>query len=66
MSVSGREDLANVSSGEEASLMSMKPSLCPGVVRRPSRLSRSDRDTLLDVREWSGGPPRCTGVVGRP
>ena len=29
-------------------------------------MSGSGRETLLDVREWSGGPPECPGVVGRP
>ena len=24
------------------------------------------RAALLDVREWSGGPSGCLGVVGRP
>ena len=38
---------------------------CPGVVRRPSRMSGSGRDTLSDVRERLGGPPRCSAVVGR-
>ena len=26
----------------------------------------SGRETLQDVRELSGGPPECPGVVGRP
>ena len=26
---------------------------------------RSGLETLLDVREWSGDPPDCPGVVGR-
>ena len=26
----------------------------------------SGREALPDVWEWSGGPPRCSGVVGRP
>ena len=29
-------------------------------------MSRSGWETLADVREWSGGPPRCPGVVGWP
>ena len=29
-------------------------------------MSESGRDALPDVREWSGGPPGCPGVVGRP
>ena len=24
------------------------------------------REALTDVRVWSGGPPVCPGVVGRP
>ena len=23
-------------------------------------------EDLTDIREWSGGPPKCQGVVGRP
>ena len=65
----------------------------PRISRRPSRLFRSDRETLPnvwealpeirksrktpwmsgsglealpDVREWSGCPPECPGVVRRP
>ena len=29
-------------------------------------MSGSGREALPDVREWSGGPPGCPGVVGRP
>ena len=29
-------------------------------------MSRSGLESLSDVREWSGGPPGCPGVVGRP
>ena len=29
-------------------------------------MSGSSRDALQDVWEWSGGPPRCPVVVGRP
>ena len=36
---------------------------CPGVVGRPSQMSGSGRETLPDVREWSGGPLECPGVV---
>ena len=36
-----------------------------GVVERPSRMSDTGRESLPDVREWSGGNPRCLGVVGR-
>ena len=53
---------------------------CQGVVFRPSRMTGSGLETLLDVREvhpdvrevlrddqkWSGGPPGCGGVVERP
>ena len=35
------------------------------VVGRPSEICRSGREALLDVREWSGGPPGFTKVVGR-
>ena len=42
-------------------------------VREACRMSGSDRESLTyvmealsDVQEWSGGPPRCLGVVGRP
>ena len=34
------------------------------VVGRPSRMSGSGRETLLDVRDRSGGPSGCPGVVG--
>ena len=29
-------------------------------------MSVRGRKTLSDVRQWSGGVPRCSGVVGRP
>ena len=29
-------------------------------------MSRSGREVLPDVREWSSGPLGCPGVVGRP
>ena len=29
-------------------------------------MSGSSREALPDVLEWSGGPPGCPGVVGRP
>ena len=29
-------------------------------------MSGSGREALTDVREWSGGPNRCPGVVRRP
>ena len=42
---------------------SVGPPGCPGMVGRPSRISGSGRETLLDVREflldfrvWSEGP----------
>ena len=28
-------------------------------------MSVSGRETLQDVREWTGGPPGCPGVVER-
>ena len=33
--------------------------------REASRMSGSGREAILDVREWSGGPPGCLGVVER-
>ena len=36
------------------------------MVGRPSRMSRCGREAFPDVREWSGGPFECPGVVGRP
>ena len=54
----------------------IRPPVCPVVVRRPYRMSRSGWEALQDVksgwealrdvREWSRGPPGCLGVVGRP
>ena len=29
-------------------------------------MSVSGREALEDLRDWSGGPPKCLGVVGRP
>ena len=29
-------------------------------------MTGSGRESLTDVREWSGGPPGCLGVVERP
>ena len=29
-------------------------------------MSGSGWDALLDVREWSSGPSKCLGVIGRP
>ena len=33
--------------------------------REVLRMFGSGREALLDIREWSGGPPGCPGVVGR-
>ena len=38
----------------------------PGMVVKLSRMSGSGREAFPDVREWSGGPAGCLGVVGRP
>ena len=40
-------------SGREAGEWLGDPPKCPGVVRRPSRMSASCRVTLPNVREWS-------------
>ena len=37
-----------------------------GSGREALPMSRSDRETLPNDREWLGGPPGCPGVVGRP
>ena len=29
-------------------------------------MSRSGREAIQDVQEWSGGPPGCPGVGVRP
>ena len=29
-------------------------------------MTGSDREALPEVREWSGSPPECPGVVERP
>ena len=34
--------------------------------RRSSRMNGSGREALRDVREWSGGPLGCLGVVEKP
>ena len=39
------------------------PPKCPRVVERPSLMSRSVSEALPAVREWSGGPSGCPGVV---
>ena len=36
------------------------------MVGRPSLRSGSGRETFLEVREWSGGPPEGLGVFVRP
>ena len=33
---------------------------------KSSRMSESGRETYPDIREWSGCPPGCPAVVGRP
>ena len=43
-----------------------KPSCRSEVVGRPFRRSGSDRETLPEVRELSGGHPVGPGVFGRP
>ena len=50
MSVSGREAIP------EARECSEDPQSYPGVIRK----------VLPDVRNWSGVPPGCSGVVGSP
>ena len=55
---SGRETLPNV----RKTLMDIQewsfgPPECPGVVKRPSRMSERGRVSVPDVREWSGGLP---------
>ena len=42
-----------------------RPSECLEVVGRPSRMSGSCRESLLDFREWSGARTGCPSVVGR-
>ena len=49
MSVSGWVSLLDVS------LWSGGPTECPGVVRRPFRMSGSVREAHHDAREWSRG-----------
>ena len=36
------------------------------MVGRPFHRSGSGRYVILEVREWSGGPPEGPGVVGKP
>ena len=62
MSKSGRDALQNVREWWKAFTDSREWSGCPpgflGVVRRPSRMSGSGRESLLDVQKWSGDPPK--------
>ena len=37
-----------------------------GVLGRPSWKSVSGWEAIPDIREGSRGPPKCSGVVGRP
>ena len=37
------------------------PPECPGVVGRPSRMSKCGRVALTDVRQWSGWPSQMSG-----
>ena len=37
-----------------------------GRVARSLRMSGSGLEAFLIVREWSGCPSKCPGVVGRP
>ena len=73
MSGSGLEALPDVSvwSGVHTRCLRLvgRPPRCLGVVgrfswmsgscRKAPRISGSGREALLDVREWSGGPPVC-------
>ena len=36
-----------------------RPSGCPGLVGRPSRMTGSGLEALQHIRKWSGGPPGC-------
>ena len=36
----------------------------PGVIERPARMVGSCRETLPKNREWSGGPPEGSRVIG--
>ena len=36
---------------------------CPGEVGRPSWMSGNGQEALPDIREWSGVPLGCPGVV---
>ena len=37
-----------------------------GVIKEPSQMSGSGRESLPDVREWLEDSPGCSGVVRRP
>ena len=56
---SGRAALLDAGGGWEA------PRMC-GIGRETLRMSGNFREALPNVRVWSGGPPGCPGVVGRP
>ena len=67
MSGSGRKAIPNVREWSDKTPGSL------GVVKRPSQMSRSGRETLpdvwealTDISECSDGPPECLVVVGRP
>ena len=60
MSESGWEALPDVRE------WSRDPPGCPGVVKRPSRMSGSGRESLTGVRQLLGVSPGYPGVVGRP
>ena len=66
MSESGREALPEVLELESSG----GPPGSPGLVGRPSRMSRCGREALPDIRVWSGGPPGnwelSGGHPGRP
>ena len=70
MSGSGRDDLPDVRewSVEPPDFREWTggPLGCPGVVGRPSRMSRGGRESLPNGWEWTGVPPECPGVVRRP
>ena len=37
-----------------------------GSGRKACRMFGSGRKAFPNIREWSGDPPECPGVVGRP
>ena len=59
MSGSGRESSRIFWSDREVLRIS-------GSGREASPMTKCGREALLNVREWSGGPPECPGEVGRP